>query len=227
MKIQTRKKSTMRKPLAWGLAYAVCLLSMSAEAADKPAVSPRLMDRLEAFKPYPGHYVLEKRADGERFILVTLPEGETKNRWTRRLIISVEPPAQPNPQDGLKSLLATVELPYETSCAIEDRFFHMGALTQTVGDDHLAREVLTGCARLKIPRGVVRELSYSRLIVGPQGGFNVQWSERTAASDEVSREELDHLSERMDSLDPFAGRAVRKAIREAEPQLLDELLLNP
>lgn len=210
----------MRKTLATSLT--LCLICFSASAEPVPAVPQRFMDRLENFKPHLGHVVLEKRTEGERFTLVTLPEGQAVDNWTSRFSILVEPPFEPI-HEGLGALMDTIEGPYEASCAIEDRFYQVESLTYMVDEEHPSRAMLTGCGRLNTASGLVREVSYSRLIAGPQGRFTVQWSERSAASDEITREELNQLSERMDRLDPFGGHAVREATRAREDQAFNML----
>lgn len=206
----------MRKTLAASLT--LCLISFPVSAEPEPPVSQRFMERLENFKPHPGHVVLEKRTEGERFTLVTLPEGQGTDNWTSRFTIVVEPPFEPIPHEGIGALMASIELPYEATCPIENRFYHVESLTYMVDDEHPSRSMLTGCGQLNTTSGLVREVSYSRLIAGPQGRFTVQWSERSAASDEITREELNQLSERMDHLDPFGGFAVREATRAREDQ---------
>lgn len=210
-----RKEQAIHTSIIAGLTAALSLFTPSVEAGSDSTVPQRFIDRLENLRLYPGHYISEKRSDGERFILVTLPKGESTTTWTNRLIISIEPALEPIPQEGLRGLLASVERPYEESCAIEDRFYEVESLTYMVDDEHPSRSVLTGCSRLQIPGGVVREISYSRLIAGPQGRFTVQWSERTEPSDELSYAEFNQVRERMDGLDPFGGRAVRKSPEQA------------
>lgn len=207
-----------------GLSLAISLISLSATAENKPPVPPHFMDRLASFEPLPDHVIIQRGYEGERFNLVTLPEGQTMDNWSSRFTISIEPPFESVSDKGIGWLIAVAERPYEESCPPEDRFYDVGSLTYMVDDHHPSRTLVIGCGRQETSSGPVRELSYSRLIAGPQGGFIVQWSERTEPQGSISYVELNQMRERMDHLDPFGGHAVREAIRAAEDEAFEHAL---
>lgn len=95
----------MNKSIITSLTYTLFLTTLSVETWCNPAVPQSFIDRLESLQLYPGHHIFENRSDGERLILVTLPKGEFTDTWTSRLIISVEPPFEPIPQEGLQGYL--------------------------------------------------------------------------------------------------------------------------
>lgn len=214
----------MHAVLTAGLSLAMSLISLSATAENRPPVPPHFMDRLASFEPPPGHAIIRKGYEGDRFTLVTLPKGQTMDNWSSRFTISTEPPFESESEDGIGWLIALVDRPYEESCLLEDRFYEIGSLTYMVDDQHPSRTLLTGCGRQETASGPVRELSYSRLIAGPQGRFIVQWSERTEPQDSLTYVELNQMSESMDHLDPFGGHAVREAIRAAEDKAFERVL---
>lgn len=196
----------------------LCLAFCSSVTAEP--LPTRFMDRLEAFQPQSGHVVVERGQQGEQFRLVTLPEGETLQDWRARFSITVMPNGEQDVITALGTLMEWVEQPYEGSCPIENRFYMLDSLSYMIDDEHTARTMLSGCSHLPTPAGPVREIHFSRLIAGPQGRFVVQWSERSAPSDSISREEEEHLRHQMDHLDPFGGHAVREAERAAADALL-------
>lgn len=202
----------------------VCCAIFSAAASESP-VPERFMDRLDVFfEPYPGHRVVERHSEEGYFTLVTLPEGETTEQWTRRFTIRVSPAVGEFPQEGIQALMAAVEQPYVDACPIEFQLYKLDSLSYLVDDEHPARTLLTGCGQLETPAGPRLEATYSRVFAGPQGRFIVQWSERLNPDDGLTHAEAEDLRARMNHLDPFAGARVRAATEAAQDAFWRDLL---